>query len=55
MTKGSNRALIRVCLHCRESTSGCMYLFRLEFSSFLGMCPGVGLQDHMVGYSILGY
>ena len=25
-----------------------MYLFRLEFLSFLGICLGVGLQDHMV-------
>ena len=27
-------------------TLGCMYLFELEFS--LDICPGVGLQDHMV-------
>ena len=26
---------------------GCMYLFELEFSSFLDICPGVGLLDHM--------
>ena len=25
-----------------------MYLFKLEFSSFLDICPGVGLLDHMV-------
>ena len=25
-----------------------MYLFELEFSSFLDICPGVGLLDHMV-------
>ena len=25
-----------------------MYLFELEFSSFLDRCPGVGLLDHMV-------
>ena len=25
-----------------------MYLFKLEFLSFLDTCPGVGLQDHMV-------
>ena len=24
-----------------------MYLFKLEFSSFLGIYPGMGLQDHM--------
>ena len=24
-----------------------MYLFELEFSSFLDICPGVGLLDHM--------
>ena len=29
-------------------TLGCMYLFELEFSSFLGICPRVGLQDNMV-------
>ena len=30
-------------------TLGCMYsyLFELEFSSFLDICPGVGLLDHM--------
>ena len=27
---------------------GCMYLFKLEFSSFLDICPGVGLLYHMV-------
>ena len=27
---------------------GCMYLFQLEFSSFLDICPGVGLLDHVV-------
>ena len=26
-----------------------MYLLQLEFSSFLDICPGVGLLDHMVG------
>ena len=25
-----------------------MYLFELELSSFPGICPGVGLVDHMV-------
>jgi len=25
-----------------------VYLFKLEFSSFLGICPRVGLLDHMV-------
>ena len=25
-----------------------MYLFKLEFSSFLDICPGVGLLDHIV-------
>ena len=25
-----------------------MYLFELEFLSFLDICPGVGLLDHMV-------
>ena len=25
-----------------------MYPFKLEFSSFLAICPGVGLLDHMV-------
>ena len=25
-----------------------MYLFELEFSSFLDICLGVGLLDHMV-------
>ena len=25
-----------------------MYLFELEFSSFLDICPGVELLDHMV-------
>ena len=25
-----------------------MYLFKLEFLSFLDICPGVGLLDHMV-------
>ena len=29
-------------------TVGCMYLFQLEFSSFLNICPGVALLDHMV-------
>ena len=29
-------------------TLGCMYFFKLEFSSFLGICPGVGLLYHMV-------
>ena len=28
--------------------TGCMYLFKLEFSSFLDICPGVGLLHHMV-------
>ena len=26
----------------------CMYLFKLEFYSFLDICPGVGLLDHTV-------
>ena len=26
--------------------TGCTYIFELEFS--LNMCPGVGLQDHLV-------
>ena len=26
----------------------CTYLFKLEFSSFPDVCPGVGLLDHMV-------
>ena len=26
----------------------CMYLFELEFSSFLDICPGVGLLDNKV-------
>ena len=25
-----------------------MYLFEFEFSSFLGLCPGVALLDHLV-------
>ena len=25
-----------------------MYLFELEFSSFLDICPGIGLMDHVV-------
>ena len=29
-------------------TLECMYLFELEFSSFLDISPGVGLLDHMV-------
>ena len=29
-------------------TLGCMYLFKLECSSFLDIYPGVGLLDHMV-------
>ena len=29
-------------------TLGYTYLFELEFSSFLGICPGVGLLNHMV-------
>ena len=28
-------------------TLGCMYLFKLEFSSIPHICPGVGLLDHM--------
>ena len=28
--------------------SGCMYVFKLEFLSFLDRCPGVGLLLHMV-------
>ena len=27
---------------------GCMYLFKFELSSFLDICPRVGLLDHMV-------
>ena len=35
---------------------GCIYLFELEFSSFLDICPGMGLLDHMVAlvFSFLG-
>ena len=29
-------------------TLGCMFLFKLEFSSFLDICPGMGLLDHVV-------
>ena len=29
-------------------TLGWIYLFKLKFSSFPDLCPGVGLQDHMV-------
>ena len=29
-------------------TLGCVYLFKLEFLSFLDICPGVGLLDYMV-------
>ena len=29
-------------------TLGCWYLFELEFLSFLDICPGMGLVDHMV-------
>ena len=25
-----------------------MYIFEVEFLSFLDICPGMGLQDHMV-------
>ena len=28
-------------------TLGCIYLFELEFLSFLAICPAVGLLDHM--------
>ena len=28
--------------------TGYMHLFELEFLSFLDVCPGVGLLDHMV-------
>ena len=27
---------------------GCKYLFELQFSTFLDICPGVGLMDHIV-------
>ena len=27
---------------------GVMYIFELGFSSFLDICPGVGLLDHVV-------
>ena len=30
-----------------------MYLFALEFSSFLDVCPGVGLLDYMVALFLL--
>ena len=30
----------------------CMYLFQLEFSSFLNICPGEGLLAHMVTVSL---
>ena len=29
-------------------TLGCVYLFKLEFSSFLDISPEVGLLDHMI-------
>ena len=29
-------------------TLGCLYLFELEFPDFPDICPGVGLQDHML-------
>ena len=29
-------------------TVGCMHLFKLEFWSFLDICPGVGLLDHVI-------
>ena len=29
-------------------TLGCTYLFEFEFSSFLDLCPGVALLDHLV-------
>ena len=31
-----------------QSTLECVYPFELEFSSFLDICPGVGLLDYMV-------
>ena len=40
------------CFHVLVSTAMNIgmhaYLFKLEFSSFLDICPGVGLLDHMV-------
>ena len=29
-------------------TMGCVYLFELEFLSFINICPRVGLLDHMI-------
>ena len=32
-----------------------MYLFKLEFSSFLDICPEVGLLDHIYGSSTFSF
>ena len=34
---------------------GCMYLFELEFLSFLNIYSGVGLLDHMVALFLVFY
>ena len=34
-------------------TLGCMYLFEVEFSSFLDMCPGLGLLNHIGSYTFM--
>ena len=34
---------------------GCMYLFELEFLSFLKIYSGVGLLDHMIALFLVFY
>ena len=37
--------------NCKQrccDTLGCVYPFKLKFASFLDICPGVGLVNHMV-------
>ena len=40
--------LVLAIINSADMKSGCMYLFELEFLSFLNIHPGVGLLNHMV-------
>ena len=40
--------LVLAIINSADMKSGCMYLFELEFLSFLNIRSGVGLLNHMV-------